>query len=101
MWWSRKSFAKQALVEHWWKKHTSGQWQKGQAERAARILGAGEALFEAMGVGPQPADQSAADRYVAAVREQLDEATFEAARAEGRAMSQEEAVAYALDENAK
>ncbi|NIO72250.1 MAG: hypothetical protein GTN71_25300, partial [Anaerolineae bacterium] len=47
------------------------------------------------------ADQSAVDRYVAALREQLDEATFEAARAEGRAMSLEEAVAYALDEDAK
>jgi hypothetical protein len=54
-----------------------------------------------MGVGPQAADQFAADRYVAALREQLDEATFEAARAEGREMSLEEAVAYALDEDAK
>ena len=34
-------------------------------------------------------------------REQLDEATFEAARAAGRAMSLEEAVGYALGEDAK
>jgi non-specific serine/threonine protein kinase len=74
---------------------------KGQAERAARLLGAGEALFEAMEVEPQAGDQLAADRYVTALREQLDEATFEAARAEGRAMSLEEAVAYALGEDAK
>jgi tetratricopeptide (TPR) repeat protein len=74
---------------------------KGQAERAARLLGAGEMLFEAMGVQPQPADQLEIDRYVTAVREQLDEVTFWAARAAGRAMSLEEAVAYALDEDAE
>jgi non-specific serine/threonine protein kinase len=74
---------------------------KGQAERAARLFGAGEALFEAMGVQPQPSDQFVVDRYVAAVREQLDEATFEAARAAGRAMSLEEAIACALGEDAK
>ena len=74
---------------------------KGDVVRAAQLLGAGEALPEAMGVGPQPADQFAVDRYVAAVREQLDEATFEAARAAGRAMSLEEAVAYALGEDAE
>jgi predicted ATPase/DNA-binding CsgD family transcriptional regulator len=74
---------------------------QGQPERAARLLGAGEVLLEAMGVGLQPADQLEADRYVAAVREQLDGATFEAAWAAGRAMSLEEAVAYALGEDAK
>jgi tetratricopeptide (TPR) repeat protein len=74
---------------------------KGDAARAARLLGAAEALPEAMGVGLQPADQLEADRYVAAVRKQLDGAAFEAARAEGRAMSLEEAVAYALGEDAK
>jgi non-specific serine/threonine protein kinase len=74
---------------------------QGQAVRAARLLGAGEALLEAMGVGLQPADKLEVDRYQAAVREQLDEATFEAARAAGRAMSLEEAVAYVLGEDAK
>jgi non-specific serine/threonine protein kinase len=72
---------------------------KGQAERAAQLIGAGEALYEAMGVRPQSSDQSEIDRIVAAVREQLDEAAFEAARAAGRAMSLEEAVAYALGED--
>ena len=74
---------------------------KGDAERAAQLLGAGDALLEAMGIGLQPADKLEVDRYRAAVREQLDEATFEAARAEGRAMSLEEAVAYVLGEDAK
>jgi len=74
---------------------------KGDAERAAQILGAGEALLEAIGVGLQPADKLEVDRYRVAVREQLDDATFEAARAAGRAMSVEKAVAYALGEDAE
>jgi tetratricopeptide (TPR) repeat protein len=74
---------------------------KGDAERAGRLLGASEALLETMGVGLQPADQFEIDRYVAAVREQLDEVAFEAAWAAGRAMSLEEALAYALGEDRK
>ncbi len=40
------------------------------------------------------------DRITAATRAELDEATFEAAWAEGRAMSLEQAVAYALEPTA-
>ncbi len=73
----------------------------GYPQAAARLLGASEALLEAMGIVMHPVERSEIDRDVAAVREQLDEATFEAAWAEGRAMSLEEAVAYALGEDAK
>jgi non-specific serine/threonine protein kinase len=73
---------------------------RGDPERAARLLGASEVLFETIGVDLQCADQFEADRYEAAVREQLDKATFEARWAEGRAMSLEKAVAYALGEAA-
>ena len=48
---------------------------------------------------PQPADKIEIDRYLDDVRPQLDERTFEKAWAEGRAMSLEDAVALALDEN--
>jgi non-specific serine/threonine protein kinase len=74
---------------------------RGEPERAARLLGASEALFETIGVGLQAGDQFEVEGYEAAVREQLDQAVFEAAWAEGRAMSLEEAVAYALGEEAK
>jgi hypothetical protein len=52
-----------------------------------------------MGIGQQPADRLEVDRYVVDVRAQLDEAAFEAAWAEGQAMSLEEAVIYALGGN--
>ena len=69
---------------------------KGDPERAARLLGASAALFETLGAGLQPADQPEVDQYIAALRMQLDEARFRAAWAEGRAMSLDEAVSYAL-----
>jgi predicted ATPase len=70
---------------------------QGNPEKAAQLLGASEALLEAMGLSLQAGDQFEVERYVSAVREQLDEATFEAAWARGRAMSLEQAVSYALE----
>ena len=65
---------------------------QGNVEKAARLLGASEALLEAMGLFIQPGDRFEAERYESAVREQLDDATFEAAWAEGQA------IAFALEE---
>jgi non-specific serine/threonine protein kinase len=69
---------------------------KGNPLKATRLLAASEALQETLGVSLQAGDQFEIERYVAAAREQLDDATFEAAWAEGRAMSFEEALSYAL-----
>ena len=69
---------------------------RGDAGRTVRLRGASEAALEKMGVGLQAADQPEVDRYVAAVRPQLDAAQFERAWAEGRAMSLEQAMACAL-----
>jgi predicted ATPase/transcriptional regulator with XRE-family HTH domain len=70
----------------------------GQGEHAARLLSAAEILFDTIGLslalGPEV--RADYDRYVAAARAQLDEATWAAAWAEGRAMSLDQAVAYAL-----
>jgi non-specific serine/threonine protein kinase len=71
---------------------------KGQPERATRLFGASEAIFDAMGAVPQPGDRPEYERNIAAVRDHLDEAAYEAARAEGRAMSMQQAVRYALAE---
>jgi tetratricopeptide (TPR) repeat protein len=66
--------------------------------RAARLWGAAEALREQMGVSLSKFDRANSDydRDLALVRSALDEATFEAAWAEGRAMSFEQAVGYLL-----
>jgi non-specific serine/threonine protein kinase len=72
---------------------------RGEPRRAVRLLGAAEALLEAAGVpfyawADHELHQWAAD----ATRERLGERAWIAARQEGRAMSFEEAVAYALDQ---
>jgi ATP/maltotriose-dependent transcriptional regulator MalT len=67
-----------------------------QPERAARLFGAAQALREAIGAPLPPTDQARYDHSVAAARARLREDAFAAAWAEGRAMAQEQAVAYAL-----
>ncbi|HEY3228045.1 MAG TPA: tetratricopeptide repeat protein, partial [Roseiflexaceae bacterium] len=69
-----------------------------QAERAARLLSAAETLLGTIGLSlaAWPEVRADHDRYVAAARAQLDDATFAAAWAEGRVMSLDEVVAEVL-----
>jgi predicted ATPase/DNA-binding SARP family transcriptional activator len=69
---------------------------RGQLERAARLLGASAAQFEAIGAAMWPADQIDYQRNVAAIRAALGEAAFAAACADGRALTLEQAIAEAL-----
>ena len=73
-----------------------------QAERSARLSGAAEGQLEAVGAAVynyyQP-DRSLYERIVSATRSQLGGAAFEEARAEGRAMTFEQAVAYSLEDH--
>ncbi len=68
---------------------------RGRPERAARLFGASEIQREMIGAPMQDTDRSDFDRNVAKAREQIDEATFNAAWAEGRAMTLEQAIAEA------
>jgi predicted ATPase len=70
--------------------------QAGDAERAARLLGASAGLSETTGYVLNPFDREVFDRYVASARGALDEERFSSAWAEGRAMTFEQAIAYAL-----
>ena len=73
---------------------------RGEPERAARLLGAAEALFESVGMTFHYYNMSASFHkgHLDLIREKLDPETFEAARAEGLAMIFEKAVAYALED---
>jgi non-specific serine/threonine protein kinase len=70
----------------------------GEGERAARLLGAAEAQREVIGVPVDASFHRDYDRTVAAARDALGEPAFAAARAAGRALSREAAVAEALAE---
>jgi serine/threonine-protein kinase PknK len=71
---------------------------RGEAERAAKLFGVAEALSEAVGSQRVPEEDALREPYLAASRTQLDEASWRAAWAEGRAMSMERATEYALSE---
>jgi tetratricopeptide (TPR) repeat protein len=71
---------------------------QGRVEHAARLFGAAAALRESSGMPLPPVERAPYEHDVAAVRAQLDEATFAAAWTTGQAMSLEDAVAEALAE---
>jgi hypothetical protein len=72
---------------------------QGEAQRAARLWGAAQSLQEAKGI-PRDTDWlEEADACISAVRSGMGEQAWEEALAEGRAMTLEEAVSYALEGN--
>jgi predicted ATPase len=73
---------------------------RGEAERAARLFAACEALREVMGTPPEPGDSTLQEPYLSAARSQLDETSWQEVWAQGRAMTLDEAISYALEEEA-
>jgi predicted ATPase/transcriptional regulator with XRE-family HTH domain/Tfp pilus assembly protein PilF len=71
---------------------------QGQPERAVRLLGATDAMLETTGAPLYPVDAIDYERTLSASKHQLREKEWETAWAEGRAMTVEQAVAYALEE---
>ncbi len=67
-----------------------------EPHRAARIWGAAERLREEIGAPLPPNERPRYERQVATARAALGSETFAAAWAEGRAMSMEQAIDYAL-----
>ena len=72
--------------------------QQRATSRAARLYGAAEAFREAEGCPVPGDDREDYDTSVASLRDAMDEATLSSAWAEGREMTWEEAVAYALQD---
>jgi predicted ATPase/DNA-binding XRE family transcriptional regulator len=69
-----------------------------QPEQAARLFAWTDAMREKLENPRWPPEQAEVDRDLATIKAQLGEAAFAAAHAAGRAMTLEQAVAYALDE---
>ena len=67
-----------------------------QYERAARLFGAANHLRDALGLRSKPADQECYDHHATTTRAGPGEAAFAAAWAEGRAMTLDQAIDYAL-----
>jgi len=71
---------------------------RGEATRAARLWGVAEAAREVTGIALPPGEQELHEPHLASASSQLGEDAWEAALAEGRAMSLEEGAEYALSE---
>jgi tetratricopeptide (TPR) repeat protein len=69
-----------------------------QPERAAKLYGAAQALFETTDYRIPPFDQAEFDRHLQIAREQLGDVTFERLAAEGRAIPMDQAIELALQE---
>jgi non-specific serine/threonine protein kinase len=71
---------------------------RGDSKRAARLFGAARTLLEMVGYHLAPAEQALLEPYLTDVRSRQDEESWEAAFAEGQAMTFEEAIEYALSD---
>ncbi|MGZ4212483.1 MAG: ATP-binding protein [Actinomycetota bacterium] len=69
---------------------------QGDAVRSARLIGAAEAVWETIGIRLSVPDRARFVRSQVAARASLDPDAFEQARREGRAMTPDQAVAFAL-----
>jgi hypothetical protein len=74
---------------------------EGQVARAVRLFGAARAIRDVLGLAPFGDERLDHERQLAAARTQLGEGVFDAAWAEGQAMTAEQAIAYALDAGAR
>jgi DNA-binding CsgD family transcriptional regulator/tetratricopeptide (TPR) repeat protein len=70
--------------------------QMGQPEKGTRLFGACEKIKQENGTTWWPANRIAYKRYLSRLHDQLDDARFNAAWKEGRAMTLEQAIEYAL-----
>jgi non-specific serine/threonine protein kinase len=71
--------------------------RQGSIARAVRLLAAAARIREAIGAPMPPIDAVPYEHLIATARTQLDETTFVAAWEAGRAMTLEQAIAYAFD----
>ena len=72
--------------------------QRGYVGKAARLWGAAEVLREASDFSQPPDDKRVLEPFLEAARSRLDEVAFQVAWEEGRAMTEAQAVGYALSE---
>ena len=73
----------------------------GEPQRGARLLGAAANLWEAMSIAPEVSTRQVYELGMTSVQAQLGEEAAGKAWSEGQALSIEEAVAYALEEDSE
>ena len=94
--WKWKDFGLNAAVAHQLESFAFIARQEGEAERAARLLGAAEALREITHIPMRSDEQVEYGKEIASLRNKIDATAFTSAWAEGRAMDVEHAIGYAV-----
>lgn len=69
-------------------------------ERAARLLGAADGLFNAQNEEMMPADRAYYEHVLAGIRLQLSTSAFDAAHSAGQLLTEDQAIWYALEQAA-
>jgi hypothetical protein len=72
---------------------------RGDNERAARLYGAAEGLREKIAISMTAVEKAEYEQHIADLRAACDAKAFAAAWSAGRAMSMEQAIAYALEKS--
>jgi non-specific serine/threonine protein kinase len=70
----------------------------GQNERTAKLFGAAEALRQSINSSMTPMERPEYDQAVAQLREQMGEATFKSTWEQGRTLTMETAIQFALED---
>jgi tetratricopeptide (TPR) repeat protein len=84
-------------VAHWLDDLAAAAAAKEEATRAARLWGAADSAFEALGLALLEEDRLLRGRFMPRTRESLGHASWHAAWTEGHAMTITEAIDYALE----
>ena len=71
--------------------------EEGKFDRAIKLLGASEALFESSGMSPDPDESVERDHTVSRLRKAVDGGEFNRLWSEGRKLSLDQAVHYSLE----
>ncbi len=70
---------------------------KNQPARATRLFAWADAMREKIGDNHPPVEQASVDKDLAVIQSQLDDDEFEKLYANGRTMTEEQAIALALE----
>jgi len=71
--------------------------EEGKHDRAVKLLGASEALFESSGMSPDPDEVVERDNTISKLRKTVDQNSFNRLWAEGRKLSLDQTVHYSLE----
>jgi tetratricopeptide (TPR) repeat protein len=92
-----QSFGHRAAIAHQLESFAFIAKAQEEDQRAAKLFGAAEILRENPNLPMNPMEQLEYEREVRDLRANMDAATFAKAWAEGRALSMEQAIAFALE----